>query len=188
MEKLIKKIGFYGVFEITEKKTIQYRVDNGKTIHVKRLKKTIYNPNYHSKIFDNLPDAVKYAKSKLLKHNTKKDKILKKLPKSLYLILMKEEKTNLTFVKVGFTTKKFIIRRFSSDYGYEGYKVEKILRRIDSQYAEELEGKIKKILCKKKQIKKYRPILQEFSGYSECYCVDNLDEIIEIFDTTVNKF
>ena len=62
----------------------------------------------------------------------KKKKKLDKLPKSLYLVLLKEEKSGNIFVKVGITSKKYIMRRFSKKYGYEGYTLEKILRRIDT--------------------------------------------------------
>jgi hypothetical protein len=68
----------------------------------------------------------------------------------LYLIILKEEKTNLLFVKVGITSKKFIISRFSKLFGYDGYVVETILRRVDTEMAEEIE---KKVLDKLKKIR-----------------------------------
>ena len=111
-----------------------------------------------------------------------KKKKLSKLPKSLYLVLIKEESTGKTFVKVGITSKRFIMRRFSKAYGYDGYVVETILRRIDTQRAEELESEIKEKLNKKRSVKKYRPILESFSGYSECFDYLCLEEIVKIFD------
>jgi hypothetical protein len=103
------------------------------------------------------------------------------------LVLIKEESTNNTFVKVGITSKRFIMRRFSKMYGYDGYVVESILRRIDTSDAENLEKEIKEKLNKKRSIKKYRPLLESFSGYSECFDFLCLDDIIKIFDTSVNK-
>jgi DNA-binding Lrp family transcriptional regulator len=112
-----------------------------------------------------------------------KKKKLEKLPKSLYLIVMKEEKTGKTFVKVGITSKRFILRRFSKDYGYEGYTLETILRRIDTKDAEKLEEQIKDKLNKKRGVKKFKPLLENFSGYSECFSYDSMSEIILVFDT-----
>jgi hypothetical protein len=79
------------------------------------------------------------------------------------------------------------MRRFSKAYGYEGYVVETILRRIDTPNAEKLEGDIKEKLNKKRSVKKYRPILESFSGYSECFNILGLEDIIKIFDETVSK-
>jgi hypothetical protein len=45
-----------------------------------------------------------------------------------------------------------------------------------------LEGDIKEKLNKKRSVKKYRPILESFSGYSECFDYLCLDEILLIFD------
>ena len=95
---------------------------------------------------------------------------------------MKEESTGKVFVKVGITSKKFIMRRFSKDYGYEGYTLEKILRRIDTKDAEKIEGIIKDKLSKKRGVKKFRPLLENFSGYSECFDFNNIDSVIETFD------
>ena len=102
-------------------------------------------------------------------------------------MVIKEEKSNLFFVKVGFTTKRFIMRRFSKIYGYEGYTLETILRRVDTPDAEKLETMIKMKLNKKRSIKKYRPLLESFSGYSECYSFSNLEEIVQIFDLVTKK-
>ena len=96
---------------------------------------------------------------------------------------MKEEKTGNTFVKVGITSKKFIFRRFSKEYGYEGYTLQNILRRIDTKNAEKLEEKIKDKLKKNMGVKKFRPILENFHGYSECFSYDSLNHIVEIFDS-----
>jgi hypothetical protein len=107
---------------------------------------------------------------------------LDKIPKSLYLVLIKEESTGKTFVKVGITSKRFIMRRFSKAYGYDGYILESILRRVDTPDAERLESEIKDKLNKKRSVKKYRPILESFSGYSECFNYNSLDDIVKIFD------
>lgn len=183
MKNLLRKVGYYSIYEEKTGKSISYTVDSGKTIKVGRFKKAIINQSRDLKTFDNVDDAIKYAQSKILKIKTKKEKKISKLPKSLYLVLIKEEKTDKTFVKVGITSKRFIMRRFSKSYGYDGYVLETILRRIDTPDAEKLEEKIKEVLNKKRSIKKYRPILESFSGYSECYDNTNLDEIIKIFDT-----
>ena len=53
--------------------------------------------------------------------------------------------------------------------------------------AEELEAEIKDKLNKKRSVKKYRPILESFSGYSECFNYDGLDEIVKIFDELVSR-
>ena len=74
------------------------------------------------------------------------------------------------------------MRRFSKAHGYEGYIVETILRRIDTPNAEKLEGDIKEKLNKKRSVKKYRPVLESFSGYSECFDYNGLEDIITIFD------
>ena len=101
------------------------------------------------------------------------------------MVLLKEKKTNIIFVKVGFTSKRFIIRRFSKEHGYEDYELIEVLRKIDSDKSEQLEEEIKKEL-KNKSIKKYRPILESFSGYSECFDISNLEVIKKIFDNRVN--
>ena len=74
------------------------------------------------------------------------------------------------------------MRRFSKAYGYEGYVVETILRRIDTSEAERLESEIKDKLNKQRSVKKYRPVLESFSGYSECFDFMCLEDIIKIFD------
>lgn len=179
-QKFLLKMGYYSIYlnVITKK----YVIDSGKTINLRGLNKIVVNTNREVKEFDDLDDAKAYIKKKLDKSKKKKAKILKKLPKSLYLILMKEENTGNTFVKVGITSKKFISRRFSKEYGYEGYEIVTILRKVDTPYAEKYERQIKDALNKKGSINKYRPILESFSGYSECYNVLNMNEIIQIFD------
>ncbi len=79
------------------------------------------------------------------------------------------------------------MRRFSKIYGYDGYTIESILRRVDTPDAEKLESEIKDKLDKKRSVKKYRPILESFSGYSECFNYNSLDDIIKIFDTVASK-
>lgn len=186
-ETLLLKIGYYSVFELKTTKGITYKVDSGKTIHIKRFNKIIINPYRDLKEFDTLELAKKYVKLKLSKKKKEKTKKLAKLPKSLYLVLIKEESSDKTFVKVGITSKRFIMRRFSKAYGYDGYVVETILRRIDTPDAERLESEIKDKYNKKRTIKKYRPLLESFSGYSECFDYSCLDEIIKIFDDLTNK-
>lgn len=185
-KKLLKKIGYYNLYEIKINNTLKYEIDNGKILYSKKYKKFIVNPYREIKSFDDINDAKKHIENKLKK--VKKEKIKRTIKaKTLYLVLIRESKTNLLFIKVGITSKKFIINRFSKIYGYEGYLVESILRRIDTPYAEELEKKIKIKIKDKKVIKKYRPILESFSGYSECFDINYLNDIIEIFDSYVNN-
>lgn len=171
-------MGFYTIYENKNR----YIVDSGKLIYSKRFKKYYPNPYRDVEEFNTIESAKEYVFKKLSKHGKEKENKIKKLPKSLYLILMKEEKTGLTFVKVGITSKKFILRRFSKDYGYVGYKLETILRRIDTSDAEKLEEKIKETLKKKVGVKKFKPLLENFSGYSECFSYESLSEIINVFD------
>lgn len=187
-EKKIGKIGFYTIYEIKSPTKIVYRVDSGKTIFIPKFNKTMLNQYRDVKEFSSLKGAKDYVGKKLLDHKKKKEKKIKELPKSLYLVLIKEESTNNIFVKVGFTSKKFIMRRFSKMYGYDGYVLDTILRRIDTPYAEKLESEIKEKINKKRSIKKYRPILESFSGYSECFDLSYLDDIVKIFDAVVNKY
>jgi hypothetical protein len=185
--KLLFKIGYYSVYEEKNPKGVKYIADNGKTIYIDRLKKFIINPNRDLKEFKTVEKLREYVQSKLNKKSKEKEKKLSKIPKSLYLVLIKEESTGKTFVKVGITSKRFIMRRFSKAYGYEGYILESILRRIDTPDAEKLEDEIKEKLNKKRSVKKYRPVLESFSGYSECYNILSKDDIITIFDNCVNK-
>jgi len=185
--QLLLKIGYYSIFESKSASGTKYTIDNGKTLFIKRFNKIIANPYRDVKDFNNLDKAKKYIEKKLQKKYKDKKKKIDKLPKSLYLILMKEESTGKTFVKVGITSKRYISRRFSKEYGYEGYVLETILRRIDTPNAERLEKEIKNALNKKITIKKYRPVLECFSGYSECYNYLCIDEIIKIFDEIINK-
>jgi hypothetical protein len=185
--KKIKTIGFYDVNEIKNGQTISYEVDNGKYIYLSKFKKYILNKSRDVKSFNTLEKAENYILIKLGKHKKTKEKKLSKIPKSLYLVLIKESSSNEIFVKVGITAKKFIMRRFSKIYGYSGYTLESILRRIDSPNAEKMETEIKELLNKKRSVKKYRPLLESFSGYSECFNILNLEEIIEIFDSVASK-
>jgi len=186
-KELLLKIGYYSIYIVRTKTSTKYEVDSGKTIYIERFKKIIINPYRDVKEFKTLEKAKEYVNQKLIKKKTEKDKKISKLPKSLYLVLIKEESTNNTFVKVGITSKRFIMRRFSKMYGYEGYVVESILRRIDTPDAENLEKEIKEKLNKKRSVKKYRPLLESFSGYSECFDFLCLDDIVKIFDSCVNK-
>lgn len=183
--ELVLKIGYYSIYIKKGSKKSKYVVDSGKTIFIKKLKKYIINPYRDLIEFDDLEKAKNYVLSKLNKKQTDKENRISKLPKSLYLVLIKEIETDKLFVKVGITSKKFIIRRFSKMYGYDGYVLETILRRIDTPYAENLETKIKELLNKKRSVKKYRPILESFSGYSECFDNSCLNDVIEIFDKCV---
>lgn len=186
-QELINKVGYYSIYKKTTKSNVKYLVDSGKTLYINRLRKYIINPYRDVKEFSSYSEAKKYVENKLkIKSNDKKKKI-QSLPKSLYLILLKEESSNVTFVKVGITSKRFLMRRFSKKYGYDGYLIESILRRIDTPDAENLEQEIKDKLNKKRSVKKYRPLLENFSGYSECYDLLCLDDILKIFDTCVNK-
>jgi nitrogenase molybdenum-iron protein alpha/beta subunit len=184
-KKLVKKIGYFNITEIKTNTMTTYEVDSGKLLYLKKYKKYVANPYRITKEFKTIKQAIDFSKKNLEKNN--KEKIKRNPPKSLYLIILKEEKTNLLFVKVGITSKKFIINRFSKLFGYEGYTVETILRRIDTDIAEELEKKILDKLKKNKTVKKYRPILESFSGYSECFDYDSINNIINIFDVLTNK-
>ena len=183
----ILKVGYYSIYEILTTKGKKYKVDSGKTIYLERFKKYIINPYRDEKEFASIDKAKEYVKGKLSKKTKDKKKKIAKLPKALYLVLIKEESTNRTFVKVGITSKRFIMRRFSKAYGYDGYVVETILRRIDTPEAEKLESEIKEKLNKKRSVKKYRPILESFSGYSECFDFLCVDEVIKIFDELVSR-
>lgn len=185
--KPIFKIGYYSVYEKKTTKGIIYVADSGKTIYIDRLKKFIINKNRDLKEFKTIEKLKEYVQSKLNKKSKEKEKKLSKIPKSLYLVLIKEESTDKTFVKVGITSKRFIMRRFSKAYGYEGYVLESILRRVDTPDAERLEEEIKDKLNKKRSVKKYRPVLESFSGYSECFNLLCLNEIVKTFDDCVNK-
>lgn len=186
-QKLICKIGYYSVYEEKTLKGVKYIADSGKTIYLERFKKYIINKNRDLKEFKTLEKLKEYVQKKLNKKTKEKQKKIDKLPKSLYLVVIKEEKSGEYFVKVGFTSKRFIMRRFSKVHGYEGYVLESILRRIDTPNAEKLESLIKDKLNKKRSIKKYRPLLESFSGYSECYNFSNLEEIVQIFDSITNQ-
>lgn len=186
-DKELLKIGYYTVFVSKKGTKTTYKVDSGKNLYIARFKKYIVNPYRDVKEFTSLEKAKEYVGLKLVKRTQEKKKKLDKLPKSLYLVLIKEESSNRTFVKVGITSKRFIMRRFSKAYGYEGYVVESILRRIDTPNAENLESEIKDKLNKKRSVKKYRPLLESFSGYSECFDFLCLEDIIKIFDSCVNK-
>lgn len=182
---IIEKIGCYEISKKVENGIEKYLVDNGKYIFSKKTHKFRLNKKHKIIKFNSIEEAKEYANKKVKSFIKKKNNKIKKLPKSLYLVLLKEKKTNIIFVKVGFTSKRFIIRRFSKEHGYEDYELIEVLRKIDSDKSEQLEEEIKKEL-KNKSIKKYRPILESFSGYSECFDISNLEVIKKIFDNRVN--
>lgn len=186
-KELVLKKGYYEINKITEKTNVVYEVDSGQYIFIERFKKYIVNPYRDIKRFKTLDKAKQYCDLKLVTNKQKKEKKLKALPKSLYLVLIKEKSSGNTFVKVGITSKRFIMRRFSKAYGYDGYTIESILRRIDTPDAEKLESEIKEMLNKKRSVKKYRPLLESFSGYSECFDYNGLEDIIKIFDSLVSR-
>ena len=115
-KKHIKKIGYFDINEINKNNTTLYEVDSGKLLYVKKYKKYVPNPYRIIKEFKTLTQAINFSKKSLEKQNKEKRKI--NVPKSVYLVILKEEKTNLLFVKVGITSKKFIINRFSKLFGY----------------------------------------------------------------------
>jgi hypothetical protein len=186
MEKLVLKIGYFSIYEVTGLKT-KYKVDSGKTIFLPFLNKTVENKSRILKEFTTLEKAKEFASKKTKSSLKKKAKKISKLPKDLYLVLIEEKQTGKVFVKVGITSKKFIARRFSKKFGYDDYELKEILRRIKSPKSEKLEEDIKNALNKKYGVSKFRPILENFSGYSECYNITGLDEIIKIFDNIVEK-
>jgi len=181
------KVGYYQISELKSGQSTSYEVDSGQYIFIDRLKKYIVNKNRDRKKFKTIEKAKEYAMIKLGSYKKTRESKISKLPKSLYLVLIKEETTGKTFVKVGITSKRFIMRRFSKVYGYEGYVLESILRRVDTPNAEKLEDEIKEKLNKKRSVKKYRPVLESFSGYSECFNILGLEEITKIFDNCVNR-
>ena len=181
-EKELFKKGYYTFYEITDKTVKTYRVDSGKTIFIARQHKYIMNPYRDQKDFKSLELAESYVKKKLKRKTVERQKKIEVIPKSLYLVLIREELSGRIFVKVGITAKRFIMRRFSKVYGYDGYIVESILRRIDTPDAADLEKEIKDKLSQNKSVKKYRPLLESFSGYSECFDYGGLDNFIQIFD------
>lgn len=140
-EKLIDKVGYFLIYEIKGIKTTKYRIDSGKTIFLEFLNKSVVNKNRIVKDFTTLDKAKEYAKKKMVKSLKVKKKKIDKLQKDLYLVLIQEESTGKTFVKVGITSKKFIAGRFSKKFGYEGYELKQILRRIKTPKAEKLESK-----------------------------------------------
>ncbi len=182
MEKIISKKGYYTIYEITSRGKTKYRVDSGKLLFIARYKKYIPNPYRDIKDFSSLDKAKEYINKKTKKSLKRKKTKINKLPKSLYFILIKEVKTGVIFVKIGITTKKYIMRRFSNAHGYEGYVVESILRRIDTPDAERIEKEIHETLKKKRSVKNYRPKLKNFGGYTECYDFKCFKQITEVFD------
>jgi hypothetical protein len=173
------KLGYY-TFSFENEK---YKIDSGKIIYSSKLKKKIPNPYRDVKTFPTLNEAKSYVLEKI-NEKKKKENLEEKI---LYLVILKELSTNKLFVKVGITGQKTIRQRFSKIYGYNDYKIDTILRNIKISDAEHIESEIKDTLNKKRSVKKYRPILESFSGYSECYDYFNLNDIINIFDKIINK-
>jgi len=184
MEKNKLKIGGYVIYEENNK----FIVDSGKIIYNKRFKKWMENKWRVVKEFNTIKEAKEFISNSNKINKKKREDKIDKLPKSLYLVLIKEQESGKYFLKVGITSKKFIMRRFSKAYGYEGYILETIIRRIESDRSEEMESKIKDRLNKNRLINKYRPLLESFSGYSECYDTKYLEEVVKIFDEVVKLF
>lgn len=178
---MIKKepivIGNYKIIENNGK----FIVDSGEFIFSKRFKKYYVNRHRIIKEFKNIDDAKSFIYKKIDKGVKSKEKRLDKLKKFLYLVKIKEVKTNIEFVKVGFTRTKLMMNRFSQKHGYDGYLITEIIYKKELPNAELLEETIKKEL-NNRSVKKYRPILNSFSGYSECYDINNLELIKEIFN------
>ena len=176
MKKKLFKKGYYTLYQISSGKNKQFEIDSGKTIYLPKLKKTILNPYRDIKKFDKIEEATSYINKKLKQRRNKKEKKLKTLPTTVYLILIEEEKSKSTFVKVGITTKKYINRRFSKKYGYDGYKVTSILRKYKTtnRMAKKVEQQILNELKVRNNVQKFRPLLESFSGYSECFNIISL--------------
>ena len=51
---------------------------------------------------------------------------------------------------------------------------------------ERLEESIK-LTLKKRSVKSYRPLLENFGGYTECYNIDSLDSIVQVFDSNKER-
>ena len=74
MEKLITKIGYYSIYEVSGTKT-KYRVDSGKTIFLEFLNKTVENKNRVLKDFVTLEKAKEFA-TKKMKSGLKKKNLI----------------------------------------------------------------------------------------------------------------
>lgn len=177
-----KKIGYFTVSNEDGK----YIVDSGKTIFLPKFNKTIINKNRILKNFKTYEGAVKFIKRQLSKHKKEKQKKTSKIIKSLYLVILKEKETNRLFVKVGFTSKKYIMGRFSKKFGYSDYELVTIVRRVYTTDAEKHEKDIKEKI-KKNNIKKFSFLNEGFSGYSECFNYEYYEKVVSIFDAVTKK-
>lgn len=173
-----KKIGYFTVTNEGNK----YIVDSGKTIYLVKFKKTIINKNRIIKEFKTYEGAEKFIKRQLLVNKKEKEKKVGKSIKSLYYVTLKEKESGRIFVKVGFTSKKYILGRFSKKFGYSDYELVNIIRRVYTTDAEKHE-KIIKDRIKKNNIKKFQFLSEGFSGYSECFNYDYYDKVLNIFDS-----
>ena len=61
MDKLVGKIGYFSLYEVTIGKNKKYRVDSGKTIFLDFLGKSVENKNRVVKDFVTLEKAKEYA-------------------------------------------------------------------------------------------------------------------------------
>jgi hypothetical protein len=98
-KELLCKICYYSVYYEQTSKGLKYVADSGKTIYLSRFKKYIINTNRDLKEFKTLDKLKEYVQGKLKKKTKEREKKLSKLPKSLYLVLIKEESSGKTFVK-----------------------------------------------------------------------------------------
>ena len=182
-DKEILVIGSYKIYERINGQHKKYIVDSGEYIFSKRFKKYFINKHRIIKEFGNLDDAKAFIYKKFDKSKKSRERKLDKLKKFLYLVKIREEKTNIDFIKVGFTRTKLMMNRFSHKHGYEGYTILDIILKKELPNAEVIEENIKNEL-NNRSVKKYRPILKDFSGYSECYDISNFELIKEV----VTKF
>lgn len=186
-EKIVGKVGYFTITETVVGGKKKYIGDSGKLIYSKRFKKFFPNRNRILKESTNLTALKKTLQTILKKGMVKKEKVLKTLDKHLYLVIFLEKSTKVKFVKVGFTTKKIIYRRFGKEYGYEDYNVETVVRKFTSKDADKIEDKLLKTLKGDKSIKRFRPKDRKFSGYSECFDFTSLDMITKTFDKFTEK-
>ena len=61
MKKLVKKLGFYKIYEEKTAKITKYIVDNGKILYSAKYKKNIANPYRDIKEFHNMKKAEDYV-------------------------------------------------------------------------------------------------------------------------------
>ena len=92
---VIEKIGCYEIILENIKGKETYIVDSGKYVFLKRFNKFILNKKRIYKKFESLSEAKEFAKKKVKGFVKRKAKKIAKLPKSLYLVLLKEKKTKI---------------------------------------------------------------------------------------------